>query len=146
MAFTLAFLEAGSVFAAVCLLMSGSAHPFLLDGLGIPAIVAPALAVSVCCLVSFYYNDLYELPALQDLWGVAPRLMQSLGAVFLIVAVGYPLLPGGQVSLPLLARMFVLVVGLVLPLRAMSYGLIARRAPGERVVILGSGPLAQKIA
>jgi exopolysaccharide biosynthesis polyprenyl glycosylphosphotransferase len=42
--------------------------------------------------------------------------------------------------------MFLLVVGLVVPLRAVSYGLIARRPEAQRVLILGTGPLARKIA
>jgi exopolysaccharide biosynthesis polyprenyl glycosylphosphotransferase len=146
MAFTLAFLEAGSVFAAVCLLMVGQAHPTLLDGMGIPAVVTPALAVSVCCLVSFYYNDLYELRALRDIRSVAPRVLQSLGITFLLVGAAYAMLPGVELSPPLLVTMFLLVVGLVIPLRAVSYGLIARRASAQRVLILGTGPLARKIA
>src|ERR671922_2191545 len=131
MALTLAILEAGSVFAAVCLLISMRVQPALLAGLGAPAVVAPAMAVSVCCLVSFYYNDLYELRALRDLRAAAQRLVQSLGLTFLIVGAGYGLLPGAELSAPLLASMFLLVLGLVLPLRAVSYGLIARRAAGE---------------
>jgi exopolysaccharide biosynthesis polyprenyl glycosylphosphotransferase len=146
MAFTLAFLEAGSVFAAVCLLMVARAHPSLIDELGIPAVVTPALAVSVCCLVSFYYNDLYELRALRDIRGMAPRLLQSLGVSFLLVGAVYTVLPGVEVSPPLMISLFLLVIGLVVPLRAVSYGLIARRAAPERVLILGTGPLARKIA
>jgi len=146
MAFTLAFLEAGSVFAAACLLMLARTHPSLIDDLGIPAVVAPALAVSVCCLVSFYYNDLYELRAWRDIRGMAPRLVQSLGVTFLLVGGAYALLPGVEVSPPLMIGLFLLVIGLVVPLRAVSYGLIARRAAPERVLILGTGPLARKIA
>ena len=111
MAFTLAFLEAGSVFAAVCLLMAGRAHPPLLDSLGISAIVAPALAVSVCCLVSFYYNDLYELRALRDIRGMAPRLLQSIAVAILLLGGAYPLVPGVELRPPLLIGMFLRVVG-----------------------------------
>ena len=146
MAFTLAFLEAGSVFAAVCLLMAGRAHPPLLDSLGISAIVAPALAVSVCCLVSFYYNDLYELRALRDIRGMAPRLLQSIAVAILLLGGAYTLVPGVELRPPVLIGMFLLVVGLVVPLRAVSYGLIARRPAAQRVLILGTGPLARKIA
>ena len=146
MAFTLAFLEAGSVFAAVCLLMVGQAQPSLLGGFGASAVVAPALAVSMCCLVSFYYHDLYELRALRDIRGMAPRLLQSLGVTFLVVGAAYALVSPIEVSAPLLVSMFLLVVALVVPLRAVSYGLIARRATPKRVLILGTGALARKIA
>lgn len=146
MAFTLAFLEAGSVFAAVCLLILARAQPSLLDGLGIPAVVGPALAVSVCCLVSFYYNDLYELRALRDARSTALRLLQSLGVAFLVVGVAYSLLPGVELNRPLLVSVFLLVLGLVVPLRAVSYGLMSHRPPVQRVLILGTGGLARKIA
>ena len=146
MAFTFAFLEAGSVFAAVCLLMAGNSHPSLFDAAGLPAAIAPALAVSVCCLVSFYYNDLYELRALRDVRGLAPRLLQSVGVTFLLVGAAYALLPGVELNPPLFISMLLLVIGLVVPLRAVSYGLIARRAAAQRVLILGTGPLARKIA
>lgn len=115
MAFALAFLEAGSVFAAVCLLILARAQPPPLDGLGIPAVVGPALAVSVCCLVSFYYNDLYELRAMRDARSTAPRLLQSLGVAFLVVGVAYSLLPGVELNRPLLVSVFLLVLGLVVP-------------------------------
>jgi len=146
MAFTLACLEAGSVFAAVCALLLTRAQPSPIDSLGIPAVVAPALAVSVCCLVTFYHNDLYELRALRDLRGVAPRLLRSLGLAFVLLAAAYSLLPGGTLNAALLASVFLLVVGLVVPLRAVSYGLVARRRAPQRVLILGAGPLARKIA
>jgi len=144
MLFTLAFLEAASVFAAVCVLIMMRQHPSML-GLGVPAAVAPALAVSGCCLVSFYYNDLYEVGALRDVKKVAPRLLQSLGLTFLLLGASETLLPGVKLSAPLLASTFLVVVGLVVPLRAVSHGLMTRRAAAQRVVILGTGPLACKI-
>ena len=55
------------------------------------------------------------------------------------------LLPGVKLSAPLLASTFLVVVGLVVPLRAVSHGLMTRRAAAQRVVILGTGPLACKI-
>jgi exopolysaccharide biosynthesis polyprenyl glycosylphosphotransferase len=146
MAFTLAFLEAGSVFAVVCLLLAGHSHPSTFEAVGVPAVITPALAVSVCCLVSFYYNDLYELRALRDIRSVAPRLLQSLGLTFLVVGGAYVLLPGSRPNPPVIVSTFLLVIGLVVPLRAVSYGLIAHRAAPQRVLILGTGPLARKIA
>jgi exopolysaccharide biosynthesis polyprenyl glycosylphosphotransferase len=145
MAYTLAFLEAGSVFAVVCLLMVGRTYSPLFDSIGVPAVVAPALAVSVCCLVSFYYNDLYDLRALRDARGMGPRLLPSLGIAVLVVGAVYTTLPGAELGAPLLVGVFLLVIGLVVPLRAVSWGLARRTAP-TRVLILGSGPLARKIA
>jgi exopolysaccharide biosynthesis polyprenyl glycosylphosphotransferase len=144
MLFTLAFLEAGSVFAAVCVLILMRQHPSML-GPGVPAVVASALAVSGCCLVSFYYNDLYEVGALRDVKKVGPRLLQSLGLTFLLLGASETLLPGLKLGAPLLASTFLVIVGLVVPLRAVSYGLMTRRTAAQRVLILGAGPLAGKI-
>ena len=68
MVFTLALLEGTSVFAAtVFFLMMMRPDPALIDGLGIPLLVVPALAVSGCYLLSFYYNELYELQVVREL-------------------------------------------------------------------------------
>ena len=105
-----------------------------------PAVVAPALAVSVCCLVSFYYNDLYELRALRDIRGMAPRVLQSLAITVLLVGSAYAVLPGVELSAPLLVSLFLLVVGLVMPLRAVSYGLIAQQRGAAARAHPGHGP------
>src|SRR5918995_6580713 len=131
MTFTIAFLEAGSVFVAVCLLIAARSHPSLLDGIGIPAVLAPALSVSLCCLVSFYYNDLFETRALRDLKGVAPRLLQSSGVTFLAMGVAYAVVPGAEeMSAPFLISMLLLAAGLIVPLRALSPRLTARELAG----------------
>jgi exopolysaccharide biosynthesis polyprenyl glycosylphosphotransferase len=134
MVFTLAFLEAGSMFAAVC----------VLNGRGLPALVAAALA-SACCLGSFYSNSPVELRGLRDLRGVAPKLLPWLGLTVLLLGAGYALLPGVPLSARVLASTFLLVVGLVVPLRVVSHELRTRRAAVRRVLILGTGPLARKI-
>ena len=144
MGFTLAFLEAGSVFGAVCVLIAMRPHP-LLDGLGMPAVVAPALAVSGCYLASSYFSELYPPRALRDVKTSARRTVQLLGLTVLLLGAGYALLPGAKLSAPWLLSTFLLVLGLVMPLRAVSQGMVARGAAVQRVLILGTGPLARKI-
>jgi exopolysaccharide biosynthesis polyprenyl glycosylphosphotransferase len=146
MTFTLAFLEAGSVFVAVCLLMGARSQPSLLDTLGVPAVIAPALSVSLCCLVSFYYHDLHDTSGWREARSAAPRLRQSLGLTLLAMVGAYALLPGETVSVTLAASAVVAAVALAVPLRAASQRLATRRGLGQRVLILGSGALARKIA
>src|SRR3989442_8677955 len=145
MGFTLAFLEAGSVFGAVCALIAMRPHPTPLDGLGVPAVVAPALAVSGCYLASTYFNELYPPRALRDVKASARRTVHLLGLTVLLLGAGYALLPGVELSAPLLLWTFLLVLGLVMPLRAVSTGMVARGTAVQRVLILGTGPLARKI-
>jgi exopolysaccharide biosynthesis polyprenyl glycosylphosphotransferase len=144
MGFTLAFLEAGSVFGAVCVLIAMRPHP-LLDGLGMPAVVAPALAISGCYLASSYFSELYPPRALREVKTSARRTVQLLGLTVLLLGAGYALLPGATLNAPWLLSTFLLVLGLVVPLRAVSQGVVARGAAVRRVLILGTGPLAQKI-
>jgi exopolysaccharide biosynthesis polyprenyl glycosylphosphotransferase len=145
MGFTLAFLEAGSVFGAVCVLMAMRPHPTLLDGLGVPAVVAPALAVSGCYLASSYFNELYPPRALRDVKASSRRTVQLLALTVLLLGAGYALLPGVELSAPLLLWTSLLVLGLVMPLRAMSHGMVARGPAVQRVLMLGTGPLARRI-
>jgi exopolysaccharide biosynthesis polyprenyl glycosylphosphotransferase len=145
MGFTLAFLEAGSVFGAVCVLIAMHPHATLLDALGMPAVVAPALAVSGCYLASSYFGEVYPPRVLRDVKTSARRTVHLLGLTVLLLGAGYALLPGVELSAPLLLWTFLLVLGLVMPLRAMSQGMVAGGTPVQRVLILGTGPLARKI-
>jgi exopolysaccharide biosynthesis polyprenyl glycosylphosphotransferase len=142
---TLAFLEAGSVFGAVCVLIAMHPHPTLLDGLGVPAMVGPALAVSGCYLASSYFNELYPPRAVRDVRTSARRTVHLLGLTVLLLGAGYALVPGAKLSPPLLLSTFLLVLGLVMPLRALSPDVVTRGAAVQRVLILGTGPLARKI-
>src|SRR5437773_4917838 len=143
MGFALAFLEAGSVFGVVCVLIAMRPH-LLLDGLGMPAVVAPALAISGCYLASSYFSELYPPRALRDGRTSARRTVHLLGLAVLLLGAGYALLSGAKLNAPWLLSTFLLVLGLVLPLRAVSQGMVARGTV-QRVLILGTGPLARKI-
>src|SRR5436309_4286521 len=143
MGFALAFLEAGSVFGVVCVLIAMRPH-LLLDGLGMPAVVAPALAISGCYLASSYFSELYPPRALRDGRTSARRTVHLLGLAVLLLGAGYALLSGAKLNAPWLLSTFMLVLGLVLPLRAVSQGMVARGTV-QRVLILGTGPLARKI-
>ena len=143
MGFALAFLEAGSVFGVVCVLIAMRPH-LLLDELGMPAVVAPALAISGCYLASSYFSELYPPRALRDGRTSARRTVHLLGLAVLLLGARYALLSGAKLNAPWLLSTFLLVLGLVLPLRAVSQGMVARGTV-QRVLILGTGPLARKI-
>jgi exopolysaccharide biosynthesis polyprenyl glycosylphosphotransferase len=106
----------------------------------------PSLTIAVCCIIAFYYCDLYDLRVTHNFLEFAPRLLQSLGLSFLLMALVYSLVPdlaaGGR---PLYSSMVVLVA-FVLPVRAVSYAILRSRRFAERVVIVGVSALARKIA
>jgi sugar transferase (PEP-CTERM system associated) len=142
----LAILEGAAIFLAPGIgILIWEPQPFaLLTDLW--RIVVPSLTIAVCCIIAFYYCDLYDLRITHNLLEFAPRLLQSLGLSFLLMALVYSLVPdlaaGGR---PFYSSMIVLVA-FVLPVRAVSYTILRSRRFAERVVIVGMSALARKIA
>lgn len=146
MAMMLAVIEGGSLFLAV----SGSvllwARPLSLDWADLGVHLAQALTLSLCCVASFYYNDLYDLRIVRSFGEFSSRLLRSLGVTFILLAVFYTVFPGtGLAKGPFLSSILILV-GLVLPLRGALYAIMKARTFAERALILGTSPLAWKIA
>jgi exopolysaccharide biosynthesis polyprenyl glycosylphosphotransferase len=104
-----------------------------------------AIAPSVCFVVSFYYNDLYDFRIADSFWSFAVRLTQSFGLGFILLAACYAFSPGFKISSEAFVLSILAILGVLLPLRALSYAFLRRRPFLERVLILGRGPLANKI-
>jgi exopolysaccharide biosynthesis polyprenyl glycosylphosphotransferase len=118
-----------------------------LRGAGLPAPLVPAVGLSLCCLAaSFYHTDAHQLGAQRRVKDVAPRLVPRLAGAFVFLAICSALLPGLKLSSTLLASVVLLVAGAVLPLRVGSYSATASGGASERLLILGTSPLARKIA
>jgi exopolysaccharide biosynthesis polyprenyl glycosylphosphotransferase len=142
----LAILEGAAIFLGPGIgILIWNPHP-LSDLTDLWRLAVPSLTIAVCCIVAFYYCDLYDLRISHNFLEFAPRLLQSLGLSFLLMAFVYSLVPdlaaGGR---PLRASMVVLVA-FVLPVRAVSYAILRSRRFAERVVIVGMSALARKIA
>src|SRR5262249_42050711 len=73
------------------------------------------------------------------------RLAQAVGVALILLSAFYALFPEIRVSTVALLLSVSATLGVLLPLRALSYGLARRGAFGERILILGRGPLATKI-
>jgi exopolysaccharide biosynthesis polyprenyl glycosylphosphotransferase len=141
----LALLEGLVIFASV----AGSIfvwRPYrLVDWTDIGIMLGEALVLAGCCIVAFYYSDLYDLRAVRSLRQWAPRLVQALGFTLILLAGAYTLFPDMRLANDTFLSSLALIVGLVLPVRAAGYGLMRRRAFADRVLILGTGPLARKL-
>ncbi len=142
---TLALLEGSSLFAAVCGTIFVWARPLLLDWIDVAAVVGQAFALSLCCIVAFYYNDLYDLRIVRSFGEFASRLLQSFGVAFILLATFYTLFPETKIAGGPFLSSLLIILGLLLPLRAVSYGVMRSRPFIERVLILGRGPLAHKL-
>jgi|SRR5882724_414267 len=145
MALTLACIEGSSLFLVVCGTIFLWAQPILLDWIDVATVLGQAFALVVCCITSFYYNDLYDLRIVRNFGEFASRLLQSFGVAFILLAAFYAMFPETKIAGGPFASSLLFIVGLLLPLRAVCYAMMRRRLLAERVLILGTSPLAYSI-
>ena len=120
-------------------------YPFVAGWRDVVTILTQSTTLAFCCIVGFYYNDLYDTRIVRSLGGFVPRLVQSLGVAMLLLAGLYMLFPRVRIAEGPLLSSILLMVGLLLLLRAVGYGFLHHPAFAGRVLIMGSGPLAQKL-
>ena len=135
----LALVEGAAVFGGVTT-MTALWRPGGMDLHLVVQVLLQALVLSVCCIVSFYYNDLYDLYIVRDFETFLFRLAESLGVMFILTAFSYMALPDLiMANGPFVSSVLIIVVVLI-PLRAATYG-VMRRAFRSRVVIVGASDL-----
>jgi exopolysaccharide biosynthesis polyprenyl glycosylphosphotransferase len=140
-----ALLEGLVIFASVVGSIAVWAPHRLSRGADVTVILAEAVVLTGCCVLAFYYTDLYNLRAVRSLGQYVPQLLHGLGFAMILLAVAYTLFPAMRLTEGPLLSSLTLIVGLVLPIRAIGHAVMRHRAFADRVVILGSGPLARKI-
>jgi len=142
---TLAIIEG----LVLSLAVAGSAfawgHRLFLDWLDVAAMLGQAAAVSLCCIVAFYYNDLYDLRVVRSFSLFTTRLLQSFGVALMLLALFYALVPDAGMTERAFVSGLLVAAGLLVPLRAIGYLVMRRRAFADRVLVLGAGPLAQRV-
>jgi sugar transferase (PEP-CTERM system associated) len=115
-----------------------------------PATFARQTSVPIFCLiVSFYYSDLYDLRAVRSFSDFCAQVPQALGIAFILLAAISTVFPSVRVpgaSSVSTVGVLLIVVSLVFPFRALCYRLLRSQTFAERVLILGTSPLAQTIA
>ena len=145
MARTLAVIEGLTLFLVVSVLILGWVQPMVIDWIDLAGVLGQALALSACCIVAFYYNDLYDLRVVRTFGDFAVRLIQAFGVAFILLAGFYTAFPGTRIADGVFFSSFLLIFGVLLPIRALSYWVMRSRPFQERVLILGSSPLAGQI-
>jgi exopolysaccharide biosynthesis polyprenyl glycosylphosphotransferase len=142
---TLAIIEG----LVLSLAVAGSAFAWgqrlFLDWLDVAALLGQAGAVSLCCIVAFYYNDLYDLRVVRSFSLFTTRLLQSFGVALLLLALFYTLVPDAGMTERAFVSGLLVAAGLLVPLRAIGYLVMRRRAFADRVLVLGAGPLARQV-
>jgi exopolysaccharide biosynthesis polyprenyl glycosylphosphotransferase len=142
---SLIFVEGATLFAAAAATVFVWGSPHLLDWLDAASFLGQAAMLSICCIVAFYYNDLYDLRVVRSFGQFATRLLQGFGVALLLLAGFYTLFPDMRVGDGALVPSLVIIVGLLLPIRAAGYAVMRRQAFTDRVLVLGTGQLARKI-
>src|SRR5437899_4306218 len=145
MAMTMALFEGALLFAVVCGAIFLWVQPLLVDWIDLVALLGQALVVSLCCLLSFSYNDLYDLRIVRALGDFASRLLQAFGVAFIFLAGFYTVFPDTNLAGGPFVSSLLIILVFLLPLRALSYAAMRSRRLMERVVILGTGPLVASI-
>lgn len=145
MALTLALFEGTCLFVATSGMTFLWGHPLLVDWTDVALVLGRAAVLSLCCIVAFFYHDLYDLRIVRSFGAFAPRLVQAFGVAFILLAGFYTLFPETRLAGGPFVSGLLVVVGLLVPLRAISYALMRRGPFVERVLVLGSGPLARRL-
>jgi len=142
---SLLLVEGATLFTAAVTTVFLWGSPHLLDWIDAVRFLGQAAALSLCCILAFYYNDLYDLRIVRSFAEFATRLLQGLGVALLLLAGFYMFFPDMRIGDGALVPSLLLIVGLLLPIRAVGYAVMRRRAFADRVLILGTGALARKI-
>ena len=142
---SLMLLEGAALFAAVSATVFVWGHALLLDWIDAASFVGQAAVLSLSCILAFYYNDLYDLRLVRSFSQFAARLLQGLGVALILLAGFYKLFPDMRAGDGALLSSLFIIVGLLLPIRAAGYAFMRRRAFTDRVLIVGTGPLARKL-
>jgi len=146
MAITLTALEVGLLVLGVCGTVLLWVRPLLLEWVDVAAYIGRALILALSCVVSFYYNDLYDMRKVKSFGVFSARMVESLGILLILMTAFYALFPDLQLAKIAFLSSLLALAGLVLLLRAALYTMMKARGFAERVLILGTGPLALKIA
>ena len=142
---SLAVIEGLVLFLAVTGSIYAWGHQLVLDWLDVATMLWQSAAVSLCCIVAFYYNDLYDLRVVRSFGLFASRLLQSFGVALILLGGFFTVVPGAGIAEAPFVSSLLVSAGLLVPLRAIGYTIMRRRAFADRVLVLGTGGLARRI-
>jgi sugar transferase (PEP-CTERM system associated) len=105
-----------------------------------------AALATIFCLSAFYLYDLYDFVVMHDRRELVLRLVQALGLAWIALAISFYIFPhlmiGRGVSLISLPLALSLMVGW----RLLIHWFLGHPEIGERILIVGSGPMAIELA
>ena len=111
-----------------------------------PDFAVQSTVIVLVCLACFYFNELYDLRTGYGTVERVLRIEQSLGAASLLLGCLYFLFPNLLLSRGVFLIGMVLVTAFVMLTRKLLDTMWQLTVPTQRVMILGTGPLALEIA
>ena len=108
-------------------------------------ILSKALLMVIVCQVSLYFNELYNLHVTDTYLELGLRLTKAIGIASISLAIIYYCLPSLLVGRGIFLISLVFLVLLILSWRFAYNWVLKRKMFTEKILLLGSGELCQKI-
>jgi exopolysaccharide biosynthesis polyprenyl glycosylphosphotransferase len=143
----LAALEGVAVFGGVSAMTALWIHPLAAADTGrlVLELLLQVSVVSFWCIVSFYYHDLYDFQTVRNFETFVVCLMQSIGVAFILMAMSYMVLPDTNMPNGPFVSSVLVIVGVLIPLRAITYAIMRSRSGKDRLLLMGAGSLAGQL-
>lgn len=101
--------------------------------------------ITAICLTCLYYNDLYDFQVVNSFSELGIRLLQALGAAAIFLALVYYIFPEATVRSSIFVVSILLVIVFIIAWRFGYAIVLSRGFFDEKIIVLGSGDLAQNI-
>src|SRR5687767_9490292 len=137
----LALLDGSAIFAALCAVTFGWHRPLAGDWAADSRVLGLLLALTLGTLAALYYADAYDLRTAPGPVRLAAQLPRAFAFVAMLLGVAYIWRPGAVVSAAIAIGGALLALPLV---RAPFYQLVRSGVFAERVLVIGTGPLARR--
>ena len=138
---TLALLDGCAILAALCAATFGWHRPFTGDWVADSRALALLLTLTLGTLIALYYADAYDLRVVPGAGPFVARLPRCVAFALVPLGAAYVFFPNAVA----LAAMVIVAALVALPvLRSPFYKLVHRGVFAERVLVIGTGPLARR--
>ena len=138
---SLALLDGCAIFAALCAATFGWHRPLTGDWVADSRALALLLSLTLGTLVALYYADTYDLRAVPGAGPLIARLPRCVAFAAIPLGAAYLCVPNAIVP----AAIIIGAVLVALPaIRVPFYQLVHRGMFAERVLVIGTGPLARR--
>ena len=122
------------------LALQGDVHSFFGRGISLKALLITAI-----CQTCLFYNDLYDLKITDSLTELGIRLLQSLGASAIVLAVIYFIFPGCIIGRGIFIVSITIVIVMIVAWRVAYTKILSLGMFNQKVMLLGSSDIAKEI-